>query len=67
MRAEGFAALPQKRRIARHDEYIRMKGRALHCGEVCPRVVQPCASEGSAATEAEARRLSGPDADPSAP
>jgi hypothetical protein len=67
MRAEGFAALPQERRIALYEDYIRMKGLALDYGEFCLRVIERYASDGKTAAEDEARRLSSPGADPSAP
>jgi hypothetical protein len=67
MRAEGYAALGQERRIALYEDYIRMKGLALDYGEFCLAVIEAYASDGKSAAEAEARRLSSPGAGRSAP
>lgn len=67
MRASGFAALPQERRIALYEDYIRMKALALDYGEYCLKVIDVYATVGKDAVEAEARRLSSRAADPSAP
>ena len=60
MRAEGYAALPQERRVSLYEDYIRMKGLALDYGEFCLALIGTFADEGKTAAEAAARRLGSP-------
>ena len=60
MRAEGYAALPQERRVSLYEDYIRMKGLALDYGEFCLALIGTFADEGKTAAKAAARRLGSP-------